>query len=222
MVGIFLPMLPETPAAMLACARIGAVHNVVFGGFSVNSVKDRMETSQSFGFDFEKQLLLSLGYAAQIYPTIWDGLATDHPTGCHLTMDEAFSFLKESAWVLEDAGYTVIIPAWWTPAGRRRTKIRLKTATRPSKKGSTAAASKGHLSLDKIVSYSYQLPFFKNSQNRLARYALAGWTFNGLLRYESGRPLARQRGWPGMARACADGAVRRRAISPEPGTYINC
>src|SRR3954463_10611678 len=46
-VGIFLPMLPETPAAMLACARIGAVHNVVFGGFSVNSVKDRMEVSDA-------------------------------------------------------------------------------------------------------------------------------------------------------------------------------
>ena len=44
-VGIFLPMVPETPAAMLACARIGATHNVVFGGFSVNSVKERMETS---------------------------------------------------------------------------------------------------------------------------------------------------------------------------------
>jgi acetyl-CoA synthetase len=38
-------MVPETPAAMLACARIGATHNVVFGGFSVNSVKERMETS---------------------------------------------------------------------------------------------------------------------------------------------------------------------------------
>jgi acetyl-CoA synthetase len=46
-VGIFLPMLPETPAAMLACARIGAIHNVVFGGFSVNSVKERMETSDA-------------------------------------------------------------------------------------------------------------------------------------------------------------------------------
>ena len=46
-VGIFLPMLPETPAAMLACARIGAVHNVVFGGFSVESVKERMEVSDA-------------------------------------------------------------------------------------------------------------------------------------------------------------------------------
>ena len=46
-VGIFLPMLPETPAAMLACARIGAVHNVVFGGFSATSVAERMEFSDA-------------------------------------------------------------------------------------------------------------------------------------------------------------------------------
>src|SRR3954452_503973 len=46
-VGIYMPMLPETPAAMLACARIGAVHNVVFGGFSVKSVKERMEFSDA-------------------------------------------------------------------------------------------------------------------------------------------------------------------------------
>jgi acetyl-CoA synthetase len=41
-VGIYMPMLPETAAAMLACARIGAIHNVVFGGFSAESVKERM------------------------------------------------------------------------------------------------------------------------------------------------------------------------------------
>ncbi len=46
-VGIYLPMLPETPAAMLACARIGACHNVVFGGFSVEAVRERMEVSEA-------------------------------------------------------------------------------------------------------------------------------------------------------------------------------
>lgn len=46
-VGIYLPMIPEAPAAMLACARIGAVHNVVFGGFSPEAVKERMETSSA-------------------------------------------------------------------------------------------------------------------------------------------------------------------------------
>jgi acetyl-CoA synthetase len=46
-VGIFLPMIPEVVVAMLACARIGAPHNVVFGGFSEESVKERMEVSEA-------------------------------------------------------------------------------------------------------------------------------------------------------------------------------
>jgi acetyl-CoA synthetase len=46
-VGIYMPMVPETVAAMLACARIGAIHNVVFGGFSAESVKERMEVSEA-------------------------------------------------------------------------------------------------------------------------------------------------------------------------------
>ncbi len=46
-VGIYLPMIPEVAVAMLACARIGAIHNVVFGGFSVESVRERMEFSEA-------------------------------------------------------------------------------------------------------------------------------------------------------------------------------
>src|SRR5215216_4920385 len=46
-VGIFLPMIPQVAVAMLACARIGAVHNVVFGGFSAESVKERMQFSDA-------------------------------------------------------------------------------------------------------------------------------------------------------------------------------
>jgi len=41
-VAIYLPMIPELPASMLACARIGAVHSVVFGGFSAGSLRDRI------------------------------------------------------------------------------------------------------------------------------------------------------------------------------------
>jgi acetyl-CoA synthetase len=46
-VGIYLPMIPEVVVAMLACARIGAPHNVVFGGFSPESVRERMEFSEA-------------------------------------------------------------------------------------------------------------------------------------------------------------------------------
>ncbi len=42
---IYMPMIPEAAVAMLACARIGAVHSVVFGGFSADSIVDRLEDS---------------------------------------------------------------------------------------------------------------------------------------------------------------------------------
>jgi acetyl-CoA synthetase len=46
-VGIYLPMIPEVLISMLACARIGAPHNVVFGGFSPEAVRERMEFSDA-------------------------------------------------------------------------------------------------------------------------------------------------------------------------------
>ncbi len=39
---IYMPMVPEAAIAMLACARLGAMHSVVFGGFSAESIKDRI------------------------------------------------------------------------------------------------------------------------------------------------------------------------------------
>ncbi|MBE9491555.1 MAG: acetate--CoA ligase, partial [Bacteroidetes bacterium] len=41
-VAIYLPMVPELPIAMLACARIGAIHSIIFAGFSANSLSDRI------------------------------------------------------------------------------------------------------------------------------------------------------------------------------------
>ncbi len=46
-VTIYLPMIPELPLAMLACARIGAIHSVVFGGFSAKSLRDRIQDCNS-------------------------------------------------------------------------------------------------------------------------------------------------------------------------------
>ena len=46
-VTIYLPMIPEAAVAMLACARIGAIHSIVFGGFSPESLADRLRDCQS-------------------------------------------------------------------------------------------------------------------------------------------------------------------------------
>jgi acetyl-CoA synthetase len=45
-VGIYLPMIPELPVAMLACAKLGAIHVVVFSGFSAVAIRDRLEDCQ--------------------------------------------------------------------------------------------------------------------------------------------------------------------------------
>ncbi len=55
-VAIYLPMILELPVVMLACARIGAVHSVVFGGFSATALKDRINDSEC------KLLICSNGY----------------------------------------------------------------------------------------------------------------------------------------------------------------
>ena len=45
-VAVYMPMVPELAITILACARIGAVHNVIFGGFSANAIKERVEDSE--------------------------------------------------------------------------------------------------------------------------------------------------------------------------------
>jgi acetyl-CoA synthetase len=47
LVGIYMPMIPEAAIAMLACARIGAAHSVVFGGFSAEALRDRLNSAQA-------------------------------------------------------------------------------------------------------------------------------------------------------------------------------
>ena len=67
-VAIYMPMIPELPMALLACARIGAAHSVVFGGFSADSLSDRIN-------DAEAKVLITAdggwrrGQAALLKPT---------------------------------------------------------------------------------------------------------------------------------------------------------
>ncbi len=109
---------------------------------------------EQFGNNLEKNLLLNFGYAARMYPKIWDGLETDKPHGIHLQTSEAYDFLKESAWVLEDSGFKVIVPVWWTPKGRKKAKIRLKTSLQ---KGTTEKTATEYFSLNSIIKYQYEL-----------------------------------------------------------------
>jgi acetyl-CoA synthetase len=81
---IYLPMVPEAAIAMLACARIGAVHSVVFGGFSAQSVADRI-------FDCQAKMVITCdggfrrGAVVPLKKNVDDALALKDVEGRHLT-----------------------------------------------------------------------------------------------------------------------------------------
>ncbi|MGH3706037.1 MAG: acetate--CoA ligase, partial [Agromyces sp.] len=78
-VAIYLPMIPEAVIAMLACARIGAVHSVVFGGFSSKSLQSRIDDAQA-----EVVITADGGYrkgkAFPLKPTVDEAIAAAETT----------------------------------------------------------------------------------------------------------------------------------------------
>ncbi len=113
----------------------------------------RQNFTQQCGAGFDQSLLLALGQAARIYAPLWAGLDEAQPSGIDLSLEDAFAFLQEDAWVLEDAGFTVLVPAWWTPQGRRRAKIRLQGGG-PSASG---ANRRNTMDLPHMMTYRYDL-----------------------------------------------------------------
>ena len=97
-------------------------------------------------------LLASLGQAGGIYPRIEESLKEQTPEGCRLDATQAHEFLRERATALEQSGFGVFLPAWWT---RRGAQARIKARTHvksPSLKGGPAG-----LSLDSIMKFEWQL-----------------------------------------------------------------
>jgi acetyl-CoA synthetase len=73
-VGLYMPMIPEAAVAMLACARIGAAHTVVFGGFSAEALRDRLNDAE-----------------AKVVITADGGFRKDKPMGLKSAVDEALA-----------------------------------------------------------------------------------------------------------------------------------
>jgi hypothetical protein len=109
---------------------------------------------QQFGEAIEQQILINLAQAARIYSKLWQGMEGSEPASVQLNLEEAFEFLKESAWILEDAGFKVVIPAWLTPKGRRRAKVRLRSG---GKTKSASASAQAYFSMDTLTDYHYEL-----------------------------------------------------------------
>ena len=149
------------------------------------------ETRQLFGITHE-DLLIALGQAALLAPVIAASLRQRIAWGCTLDTADAYQFLSETAWLLEDAGFVVLLPAWWT---RRGAKTRLAARAHvksPSLKGGN------RLSLDQLIAVDWELV--------LGDTALTPEELERLARLKE--PLVRLRGhWVSVDRAAITQAL---------------
>jgi len=116
--------------------------------------KGTADKPSPFGADVatvREHLLASLGQAAGIYPPVEASLRDRAPEGCALDVTGAHDFLRDTAAALEQSGFGVMLPAWWT---RRGTKTRLQA--RAQVKSPKLQGGSG-LTLDSIVAFDWQL-----------------------------------------------------------------
>jgi SNF2 family DNA or RNA helicase len=102
----------------------------------------------------QEKLLAGLGYAARLFPPLRRSLQSARPVSMELTPDEAFAFLRESALLLEEAGFGVLVPPWWNKPGAR---LGLRLRMQGRKGVGADAVARGGLTLDQLVSYQWEL-----------------------------------------------------------------
>jgi SNF2 family DNA or RNA helicase len=105
-------------------------------------------------------LLAELGRISTVWPKIEDALAQRAPTQLELTTAEAYEFLRDIVPVLEDAGVSVVTPAWWNqPVGRlgARLQIDAPAEANASADGGSGSPAAGTLGLNAIVRYRWQI-----------------------------------------------------------------
>lgn len=122
-------------------------------------------------FDAKEFLLSSLGIASTICPRIEESLHRDAPTGYKLDTDGAYEFLTDRVLALEQAGFGVVTPGWWTPQG---SKYRFGTKAILKGTGSESKAKNGTtFSLDHILEFDWQVTLGGEKVSREELEALA-------------------------------------------------
>ncbi|GAC1645053.1 MAG: DEAD/DEAH box helicase [Ktedonobacteraceae bacterium] len=114
--------------------------------------QERSDTLTFLHHKFEnpqERLLTDLGRASRLFPMLEESLKTAHPRGLALSTEEAYAFLRQSAPLLEQSGFGVLVPPWWSKSSARL-KVKLKL-----KPKSGSAVSLGLVGLDSIVAYDW-------------------------------------------------------------------
>ncbi len=111
----------------------------------VTFLKRRFENPQ-------ERLLADLGRASRLFPTIEESLQTPRPVELKMKTEKAYAFLRQSAPLLEESGFGLLLPSWWQ---KRRNKVGIKLKLTLPK--SSTGTSSGLLGLNGIVSYDWEV-----------------------------------------------------------------
>ncbi|HEX4949739.1 MAG TPA: DEAD/DEAH box helicase, partial [Blastocatellia bacterium] len=122
---------------------------------------------QRGAFTPREYLLATLGQAAGLSPNIEQSLKTATPSGYELNATGAHQFLTEHAWLLEQAGFGVMLPAWWSRKGTKLSLTARARVTSPKFQGS------GGLSLSEVVQFDWELALGDQTLTRKELEALA-------------------------------------------------
>lgn len=96
-------------------------------------------------------LLTSLGQASAVSPIVEGSLRTKMPAGCDLNTESAFQFLTRDSLLLQQGGFGVFLPSWWSRQGTR-TRLTVKAEVKSPK-----LQAKGQLALDELVDFDWKL-----------------------------------------------------------------
>ncbi len=95
----------------------------------------------------QERLLAGLGQAARLFHPLEGSLRTARPEACYLDTEQAYTFLREAAPLLEQSGFGVLVPQWWK---KRNKRLGARATLSP-------ADGKGILNLDALVRFRWQL-----------------------------------------------------------------
>jgi len=139
----------------------------------------------------QERLLTALGYASRVFPPLERSLKERRPTGARLSTDEAYSFLRQAAPLLEQSGFGLLVPPWWNQRGSRLgARLRVKSESQPAT---------GFLSLENLVNYQWEIV--------LGDQALSREEFEALVRLKL--PLVQIRGqWVALNPEEIEAAIR--------------
>jgi SNF2 family DNA or RNA helicase len=116
----------------------------------------------------QEKLLAGLGYAARLCPPIAGTLKGKRPARMALDTSGAYTFLRETAPLLESAGFAVLVPPWWNRSGARlglRLKVQAQTGRETNQQG--------RMTLDNLIGYRWELAVGDTSLTEAEFRALA-------------------------------------------------